>query len=355
MKKLLILTGVVLLLVSCSVNKYKVTGCFPDQGFDGETVYLSSYDDKEVVFDSTSVEKGCFTFEGKIDEPAFAQIVVKDKRRGYLILENGEINMDMESRVGRGTELNDKFYSIYTGADSIGNILDAVDKEHNAGTISDSAYVVKNKELVATMAKIFENGYHENENNPLGYYCFLQYTYDFTPAQFDSIAGTLPDKLKETKRVRTWMEGAKKKEKTSEGKKFTDFTIVSEDGQKSKLSDFVGKGEYVLVDFWASWCGPCIRETKVIKDIYNEYNGKGLSILGVAVWDKPSDTNDAIKKYELPWRQIINAQTMPTDIYGINGIPHIIIFGPDGTILSRGLQGAELKAKVKSIMDSAKK
>ena len=355
MKKLLVLAGAALLFVSCSSNKYKVTGCFPDPVFDGETVYLSSYDDKEVIFESTKVEKGCFTFEGKIDTPEFAQIVMKGKRRGYLVLEGGEIKMDMESRVGRGTKLNDRFYTIYTDADSISNVLDAIDEEHDAGTISDSVYVARNKELVASMAKIFENGYHENENNPLGYYCFLQYTYDFTPAQFDSIAGTIPDKLKETKRVRTWIEGAKKKEMTSEGKKFTDFTIVSEDGQESRLSDFVGRGEYVLVDFWASWCGPCIKETEVIKEIYNEYNGKGLSVLGVAVWDKPADTNDAIKKHELPWRQIINAQSVPTDIYGINGIPHIIIFGPDGTILSRGLQGAELKAKVKSIMDQAKK
>lgn len=204
------------------------------------------------------------------------------------------------------------------------------------------------------MAKVFENGYHGNENNPLGYYCFLQYTYDFTPAQFDSIMRFIPDKLKGTKRVRTWIEGAKKKEKTSEGKKFTDFTIVSEDGQQTKFSEFVGNGDYVLVDFWASWCGPCIKEVEVIKEIYDEYGDKGLSLLGVAVWDKPADTNDAIKKYDLPWRQIINAQSVPTDIYGINGIPHIIIFGPDGTILSRGLQGAELKAKVKSIMDSSK-
>lgn len=355
MKKLLVLAGVVLLFVSCSSNKYKVTGCFPDSGFDGETAYLSSYDDKEVIFDSTKVEKGCFTFEGNIDEPEFAQIIVKDKRRGYLVLEGGEIEMDMKSRAGRGTKLNDKFYTIYSNADSIGNILDTVDEEHNAGTISDSAYVARNKELVASLGRIFESGYHENENNPVGYYCFLQYTYGFTPAQFDSIVGTIPDKLKETKRVRTWIEGAKKKEKTSEGKKFTDFTVVSEDGQESKLSDFVGNGEYVLVDFWASWCGPCIKETEVIKDIYKEYNGKGLSILGVAVWDKPSDTNDAIKKYELPWRQIINAQSVPTDAYGINGIPHIIIFSPDGTILSRGLYGAELKAKVKSIMEQAKK
>ncbi|MEG0701296.1 MAG: hypothetical protein RR442_07195, partial [Muribaculaceae bacterium] len=70
--------------------------------------------------------------------------------------------------------------------------------------------------------------------------------------------------------------------------------------------------------------------------------------------DEPENTRNAIKRHELPWQQIINAQDIPTDLYGITGIPHIIIFAPDGTILSRGLQGNDLKAKVKEIMSKAK-
>ena len=132
---------------------------------------------------------------------------------------------------------------------------------------------------------------------------------------------------------------------------FKDFEITYGDGTSKKLSDYVGKGKYTLVDFWASWCGPCIRETAVIKDIYNEYGPKGLEVLGVAVWDEPENTKDAIEKHQLPWPQIINAQTVPTELYGISGIPCIIIFGPDGKILSRDKQGDALRADVKAAME----
>ena len=100
---------------------------------------------------------------------------------------------------------------------------------------------------------------------------------------------------------------------TAEGKMFTDFEV---DGVK--FSDFIGKGKYVLV---------------------------------VAVWDKPEDTAKAAEEENITWNQIVNAQQIPTDIYGIEGIPHIILFGPDGTILKRGLRGNDIREAVKEALD----
>ncbi|MDE6062843.1 MAG: TlpA family protein disulfide reductase, partial [Duncaniella sp.] len=102
------------------------------------------------------------------------------------------------------------------------------------------------------------------------------------------------------------------------------------------------------------WCGPCIRQSAVIKDIYKEYGPKGLEVIGVAVWDKPEDTLKGIKDHDLPWMNVINAQSIPTEIYGIQGIPTIILFGPDGTILSRDKQSDELRSDVAKAMASAK-
>lgn len=140
------------------------------------------------------------------------------------------------------------------------------------------------------------------------------------------------------------------KQATAEGKMFTDFTVIQDPadslGSKVSLSDFVGKGKYVLVDFWASWCGPCKAEIPNIAAVYEKYKGEDFDVLSIAVWDDPADTKVSAKEHGVVWNQIINAQQVPTDLYGIEGIPHIILFGPDGTILKRNLRGEDIESAV---------
>lgn len=121
-------------------------------------------------------------------------------------------------------------------------------------------------------------------------------------------------------------------------------------GKTVKLSDYVGKGDYVVLDFFASWCGPCRREMPTLKGIYEKYNGKGLKVVGLAVWNEPADTKKCVKELALPWTIIDNAQSEATEIYGVSGIPHIIVFAPDGTILARDLRGNDLAAKVDELL-----
>ncbi len=135
---------------------------------------------------------------------------------------------------------------------------------------------------------------------------------------------------------------------TAPGSPFVDFEVV-EDPEKAdtvRLSDFVGKGKYILADFWASWCGPCRREMPNLRAVYEEFAGDQFDMLSVAVWDKLEDTIKAAEEENIQWNQIMDAQQIPTDIYGIEGIPHIILFGPDGTILKRNLRGENIRKAV---------
>ena len=141
---------------------------------------------------------------------------------------------------------------------------------------------------------------------------------------------------------------------TAEGCMFTDFTVIQDENDPEnstvKFSDYVGQGKYILVDFWASWCGPCKREIPNIAAVYNQYKGDNFDVLSVAVWDKVEDTAKAAEEHGVVWNQIVNAQRIPTDLYGIDGIPHIMLVGPDGTIIKRNLRGEAIEAAVKEAL-----
>ena len=141
---------------------------------------------------------------------------------------------------------------------------------------------------------------------------------------------------------------------TMEGKPFVDFTVVQDpenpETSTVKLSDYVGKGKYVLVDFWASWCNPCRREMPNIANVYNTYHGDNFDVLSVAVMDNVAATIDAAKELGITWNQIINAQQIPQKAYGFNAIPLIILFGPDGTILKRDLRAEQIDEAVKEAL-----
>lgn len=137
--------------------------------------------------------------------------------------------------------------------------------------------------------------------------------------------------------------------KTAPGTQFIDFEIPQPDGRVAKLSDYAGKGQYCLVDFWASWCGPCKREIPNLKEVYAKYGPKGLNMVSVAVWDKPQASIDTAAAYGISWNHIIDAQKIPTEIYSIQGIPHIMLIGPDGTILKRDLRGKGIQEALEEV------
>ena len=173
-------------------------------------------------------------------------------------------------------------------------------------------------------------------------------------AQVDEIISKMTPEMLENETVVRLKKGLDARKATAEGAMFTDFTVEhvygydrSVDPQPLKkevsFSDYVGKGTYVLVDFWSPWCGPCRREVPNIKAVYEQYKDKGLEVLSLAVWErKPqSHTMETAGELGMDWLHINNCGQVPTDIYGVDGIPHLMLIGPDGTILKRGFHGLE--------------
>lgn len=316
--------------------KYTLTVPLTDDE-DGLTAYIIDFDTSEKL-DSTVVEDGKAFFRGTVETPVFARVILDGNRAGMLVLEEGNITLN-DAKIGIGTPVNDAFCNLTQAQQQKLNEFQALPKD-----ATDS----QKQAIIDAYNKLAVDALDANINNPLGYYLFLQESYNWDYPTFESKLAQNPA-MANYKRIQTLKQGLLNKEETSVGHKYKDFEITFE-GETKRLSDYVGKGKYTLVDFWASWCGPCIRETKVLKELWNKYHDRGLDFLGVAVWDDPANTRRAIQQHELPWPQILNAQTIPTDLYGIPGIPCIILFDPEGNIVSRDQQDEALVADVDAAM-----
>ena len=190
-----------------------------------------------------------------------------------------------------------------------------------------------------------------NPDNALGEYAIRSLIMSASPEEMEPIFATAGPWLKSLQTYKRIEKQCQAMKATAIGQKFTDFSGKAVDGSEVSLSDYVGKGTYTLVDFWASWCGPCRAESPHVAQLYNEYKDKGLTVLGVAVWDKPEHTKKAIKELNINWPQIIDTGMTPMDLYGVNGIPFIILFGPDGTIIARDLRGEAMIKKVTEVLN----
>lgn len=324
-------------LIGAYAGAYNVTvTCGEDA--DGAMAYLVNYDTGDKI-DSVTVADSKAVFKGNLNDVAVARLIIDGQRVAQFILEDGDIAVDAATRKVQGGKYNNLMNELDAQVEPIAQRFQTA--------ASDSVRQAIYNEYTSFMQKSMT----ENLDNPIGYMFFLQQAYEMEPSEVEAMVEQHPS-LKKYKRVEKLIQANKNKAATQPGSKFADFEIEY-DGAKHRLSDVVGKGQYVLVDFWASWCGPCIRQTAVIKDLYNEYKDKGLKVLGVAVWDEPNDTKKAITQHGLKWECWLNGQNTPTDIYGISGIPCIILFGPDGTILSRDKQDEDLKADVRAALEKA--
>ena len=296
---------------------------------DGAMAYLVNFDTGAKV-DSVLVADGMATFSGTMDEPYVARIIVDGQRYAQFIVEPGSVAYDANRRKAFGSPLNDAYNEITDSAMVMANEFRSIAEADT--TARQAVYDRYDRFITAKM--------EANLDNPIGYTLFIQKAYDFDPAELEAYILAHPE-LGNYQRVTKLVEMNRRKASTGEGARYTDFDVRGQ-----KLSDYVGRdGKWLLVDFWASWCGPCRRQMPVLKDLAAKYADK-LNVLGAAVWDEAADTRRAIQEEGITWDCIIDAGTEPTDLYGISGIPCIMLISPDGVIVSRDKQGDDLRAAV---------
>ena len=321
MKKTILFAMSAILLTSCTDRSFKVTGAATD---DAKYVYYTyNFFDDEPQLDSVAVADGIFVIEGTNEgDPVFVTGATDQNVQFWFISEPGEICISKEG-LPSGTPLNNAIESF-------------IEKANKAASEA---------EITASIDDFMK----DHPNDLAGAFCLYMCSDFIGLTNLQERLDKCGDVVKNAIRKVIPQEKFDKAAKTAPGKMFTDFE-AEYNGQVQKLSDYVGKGKYVLVDFWASWCGPCRGEIPTIIELYDKYAGDNFEVLGVATWDQPDDTKKAMEELGIKYPQIMNAQKAGSDAYNIEGIPEIILFAPDGTIVKRGLRGEEMVKAVEQAL-----
>lgn len=351
-------------IVGCggNKNKYTINGTLADEAFEGANVYMFDVENQTVKLDSTVVANGAFAFSGELETPIVATIValtVDNKHKMMeCVLENGTIVVDLDENKLSGTPLNEAFANMMNVGTDETALLQALYKEYLAAPSEEERKLVEAKydsvleiytakELVA-----LENVFAENGDNVLGAYAFYQLVKSQRDAgsinstQVDSILAVAAPVVKNFSLIAKELEGLRKLEKTSVGKPYTDLDLLEGEAMTAtKLSQHIA-GKVALIDFWASWCGPCRGEIPNIAEMHKKYADKGVVVIGLNVWDKPDAQRKTIETMNMTWLQLADTTKVATDTYGVDGIPQIMLIGKDGTILARDLRGEAIEAAI---------
>ena len=343
-----------LVIASCAGDRsYTIEGEV-DPSYNGQTAYLFDYQNESVV-DSAMVADGRFLFTGSVARDSIRRIDLGGEYAN-LILEPGRIEVYMDRHVAGGTPLNDARMAYQAQFDTLMNELNA----RRSAIRSDSTLDPKRRQArldevldagIARFGELLQGYVLRNDAvgaTALWNWAFIARTAD----EFEQLYAPSSEYARNFGPVKRMAATFAAQRRTAEGRPFVDFTIPTgaSDSTAVSLSDYVGKGKYVLVDFWASWCGPCRGEMPTLREVWDRYDRSRLDIVGVAVSDRRDATLQAVADLDLPWPQIFDAGRIPLDLYGISGIPHLILFGPDGTIVARSLRGEELKEKLAELL-----
>lgn len=312
--------------------------------------------------DTALLDHGYFTFKGKADTAEMCTITIGNQTKRFF-LENGKISMlikkdSLPYASISGTQIQDEYNYFHNQlTKSVSDQMSHVDKAY------DSANDKKNKRAMDSLEKIYTALDLEQKqlvmdfakSHPASvvsaYEVFTNFSYNPRAGLIDSLYKALDTTIRATYFGKLIQQTAEKAKLTAIGNPAPDFANNDVNGKPILLSSL--RGKYVLLDFWASWCGPCRLENPNVVKAYHKYHDKGFDIYGVSLDDTKTDWVQAIKKDGLDWTQVSDLkgwQASAASLYGVKGIPMNYLLDKNGIIVAKGLRGDELDGKLSELL-----
>lgn len=351
-------------LASCGQKGYQITGTMEDAA-DGDTVYLMKRENRQFVpVDTAVIADGKFVFTGVQDTVVNRYIRYKAEgsdRPVYLdfFLENGKIQIQMVKAMGgdvvSGTPTNNAYQEFKNKLHVVEQKLMALGEERQSATDERKAEIAKEAAAAEDeYTNVIKSSIEQNIANPLGTYLISSNYYYYEYPELGEVIAKLPASAQTDPNIARLSELVETARKTAVGQPFVDFEMKDPKGNPVKLSDFAGKGKLVLVDFWASWCGPCREEMPNLVAAYAKYKDKGFEIVGVSLDRTAEAWQKGIEQLSITWPQMSDLEywnSLGAKLYAVSSIPHVVLIDGEGTIVARGLHGEKLQEKLAELLD----